>query len=95
MASDKRHVLLVQLPIPPPGPGPIRGNVPLAAGYLKLLARNRGLEAALRDRDLPAALANRLGDEGLVAAILARDPGSSASPATCGTSSARSGSPAG
>ena len=41
MAFDRRHVLLVQLPIPPPGPGPIRGNVPLAAGYLKLLARNR------------------------------------------------------
>ena len=30
---------LVQLPIPPLGPAPIRGNVPLAAAYLKLFAR--------------------------------------------------------
>ena len=38
-------ILLVQLPIPPAGHEPVRGNVPLAAGYLKLLARRRGLEA--------------------------------------------------
>lgn len=74
MASDKRYVLLVQLPIPPPGPGPIRGNVPLAAGYLKLLARNRGLERHYEIEIFPPVLANRLGDEGLVAAILDRRP---------------------
>lgn len=39
-----RQTLLVQLPIPPPGPQPVEGNVPLAAAYLKLLARRRGLE---------------------------------------------------
>ena len=33
-----RSVWLVQLPIPPLGPEPIRGNVPLAAAYLKLWA---------------------------------------------------------
>ena len=37
--TKRRTVLLVQLPIPPLGPGPIRGNVPLAAAYLKLWAR--------------------------------------------------------
>ncbi|MCL4192006.1 MAG: hypothetical protein KJZ87_09685 [Thermoguttaceae bacterium] len=39
-----RQTLLVQLPIPPPGHQPVEGNVPLAAAYLKLLARRRGLE---------------------------------------------------
>ncbi len=70
MAIDKRHVLLVQLPIPPPGPGPIRGNVPLAAGYLKLFARSRGLDEHYEIDIFPPSLANRLGDEGLVEAIL-------------------------
>ncbi len=74
MALDPRHVLLVQLPIPPPGPGPIRGNIPLAAGYLKLLARSRGLEDHFQIDIFPPALANRLSDEGLVAAILERRP---------------------
>ena len=36
-------LLLVQLPIPPPGPGAVEGNVPLAAAYLKLFARRQGL----------------------------------------------------
>jgi radical SAM superfamily enzyme YgiQ (UPF0313 family) len=71
-------VLLVQLPIPPPGPGgdpqPIRGNVPLAAGCLKLLARRRGLEDSFCIEILPAALANTLGDQGLVGEILRRGP---------------------
>jgi hypothetical protein len=71
-------VLLVQLPIPPPGPGgapqPIRGNVPLAAGCLKLLARRRGLEDSFRIEILPAALASTLGDQGLVREILRRGP---------------------
>ncbi|HEY2828411.1 MAG TPA: cobalamin-dependent protein, partial [Pirellulales bacterium] len=70
----KRTITLVQLPIPPVGPEPIRGNVPLAAGYLKLFARLRGLESHY-DIDLfPTLAANTLGDQGLVEAILARDP---------------------
>lgn len=44
----KRRVLFVPLPIPPVGHEPVRGNVPLAAGYLKLLAQKRGLEHARR-----------------------------------------------
>ena len=65
--------LLVQLPIPPPGPQPIQGNVPLAAAYLKLFAQRRGLEGWQIDI-LPARLCNRLGDRALVAAILDRGP---------------------
>jgi len=42
--SSRRDVLLVQLPIPPLGPAPIRGNVPLAAAYLTLFARRQGLD---------------------------------------------------
>src|SRR5262245_49872258 len=41
--TPRRPVLLVQLPIPPLGPAPIRGNVPLAAAYLKLFAEGKGL----------------------------------------------------
>jgi hypothetical protein len=48
--------------------------VPLAAGYLKMFARQRGLESDYQIEILPAALANTLGDEGLAAAILAREP---------------------
>ena len=69
-----RRVVLVQLPIPPVGPEPIRGNVPLAAGYLQLLARLRGLEADFEFEIVPAAEANVLGDRGLVESILARRP---------------------
>ena len=46
--SSARSVLFVQLPIPPAGPAPIYGNVPLAAGYLILHARSRGLEEHFR-----------------------------------------------
>jgi len=53
---------------------PAQGNVPLAAGYLKLLARLRGLDETYEVEILPAALANRLSDQGLAAEILARDP---------------------
>lgn len=53
---------------------PAEGNVPLAAGYLKLLARLRGLEEHFEIEILPAALANRLSDRALVAEILDRDP---------------------
>jgi radical SAM superfamily enzyme YgiQ (UPF0313 family) len=71
---SKRRVLLVQLPIPPVGHEPIRGNVPLAAGYLKLMARRRGLEAEYEIDIFPAHAANTLGDRGLIEAILARRP---------------------
>ncbi|MGA2068931.1 MAG: radical SAM protein [Thermoguttaceae bacterium] len=68
----------MQLPIPPPAAGetpqPSRGNVPLAAGCLKLLARRRGLEDSFRIEILPAVLANTLGDQGLVGEILRRRP---------------------
>ncbi len=72
--TPRRKVVLVQLPIPQPGMAPARGNVPLAAGYLKMFARGRGLEAAYDIEILPARDANTLGDQGLVAALLERDP---------------------
>lgn len=74
MHGMRRGVLLVQLPIPPLGPQPIRGNVPLAAGYLKLFARKRGLEAFYDVSIFPPGLANTLSDQALVHAIVARQP---------------------
>ena len=71
---SQRRILLIQLPIPQPGMEPAEGNVPLAAGYLKLLARLRGLEDAYEIEILPARLANRLSDRGLAAEILDRNP---------------------
>ena len=68
------RVLLVQLPIPPAGPEPVRGNVPLAGGYLKLMARRAGLERHFDIELFPTALVNTAGDEALVAAIVARAP---------------------
>lgn len=70
----RRRVLLVQLPIPPVGPGPIRGNVPLAAGYLKMFVERRGMGSDYEIEILPTALANSLGDRGLVDEILAAEP---------------------
>jgi radical SAM superfamily enzyme YgiQ (UPF0313 family) len=70
----QRRVLLAQLPIPPLGPGTVRGNVPLAAAYLKLFAHQRGLADAFDIEILPAVLANTLGDRALVAAIADREP---------------------
>jgi radical SAM superfamily enzyme YgiQ (UPF0313 family) len=70
----RRRILLIQLPIPQPGMEPAEGNVPLAAGYLKLLARLRGLEDSYEIDILPARLANTLSDRGLAAEILDRDP---------------------
>lgn len=72
--TSRRSVLLVQLPIPPLGPGPLRGNVPLAAGCLKLFARQRGLEAFYAIGIFPPTLANTLGDLAQVEAILEREP---------------------
>jgi radical SAM superfamily enzyme YgiQ (UPF0313 family) len=74
MSSRRRNVILVQLPIPPLGPEAIRGNVPLAAAYLKLYASGQGLERAYDIDIFPAALANTLGDRALVRAILDREP---------------------
>jgi radical SAM superfamily enzyme YgiQ (UPF0313 family) len=71
---SRRRVLLVQLPIPSLGPQPIRGNVPLAAGYLKLWARGQGLDERLDVEILPAREVNRCGDQALVDAIDATDP---------------------
>ncbi len=67
-------VLLVQLPIPPLGPTPIRGNVPLAAAYLKLFAERKGLGAFYAIEVFPARQANTLGDLALVEALAGRDP---------------------
>ena len=69
-----RLVLLVQLPIPPPGPEAIEANVPLAAAYLKLYARRQRLEELYAIELLPAAPSNALGDQALVEEILARQP---------------------
>jgi len=70
----RRTILLVQLPIPPLGPEPIRGNVPLAPAYLKLFAEKRGLGSFYDIEILPAERANALGDQALVAAIVERSP---------------------
>ncbi|MGO8747366.1 MAG: B12-binding domain-containing radical SAM protein [Thermoguttaceae bacterium] len=74
MSHSRPLVLLVQLPIPPPGPQAIQGNIPLAAGYLKLFARKQGLEESYRIEILPPRLANDLGDQGLAEELLAREP---------------------
>lgn len=74
MPLTRHKVVLVQLPIPPVGPEPIRGNVPLAAGYLQLMARRQGLEQDFSIEILPTSEANTLSDCGLVEAILAREP---------------------
>lgn len=74
MIQNQRNVLLLQLPIPPPGPEPIRGNVPLAAGYMKMYACKNGLDADFNLDIFPPALANAGGDRALVESILAREP---------------------
>jgi radical SAM superfamily enzyme YgiQ (UPF0313 family) len=74
MSAGRRTVLLVQLPIPPLGPAPVRGNVPLAAAYLKLWARGRGLDSLYDIQVIPAGEANTLGDRGLAAALAGREP---------------------
>src|SRR5207302_1106987 len=72
--ADRRRVLLAQLPIPPLGSAPIRGNVPLAAAYLKLFAEQQGLGQTYDIQILPATDANTLGDRALVLAIGGRRP---------------------
>ncbi len=68
-------VLFVQLPIPPAGPTEIVGNVPLAAGYLILYARLRGLEQHFQFEILPPTVANYGSDLAIVEEILERSPG--------------------
>jgi radical SAM superfamily enzyme YgiQ (UPF0313 family) len=70
----RRRIVLAQLPIPPLGPQPIRGNVPLAAAYLQLFARRQGLEDCYEFTIIPAEEANTLGDRALVQAIAGRNP---------------------
>ncbi len=72
--SRRPKVLLVQLPIPPLGPEPIRGNVPLAAAYLKLFARLRGIESIFDVEILSPREVNLLSDASLVDAIVERAP---------------------
>jgi radical SAM superfamily enzyme YgiQ (UPF0313 family) len=72
--APRRTVLLAQLPIPPLGPSPVRGNVPLAAAYLKLYAEARGLGDSYRIDILSSIEANTLGDRALAATIAERDP---------------------
>ena len=70
----KPLVLLVQLPIPPFGRASVEGNVPLAGAYLKLFADRQGLNRPFDIELWPAVLANRLGDQAAVEAILERRP---------------------
>jgi len=72
--SAVRNVLFVQLPIPPAGPASIHGNVPLAAGYLILHARIRGLDRHFQFEILPPGICNYYSDIGIVEEILAREP---------------------
>lgn len=69
-----RRVLLAQLPIPPFGIEPIRGNVPLAAAYLKMFAAAHGLERDFEIEILDPRLANLASERALVREILAREP---------------------
>lgn len=71
---SRRRVLLCQLPIPPVGPTPVHGNVPLAAGYLKMYAELKGVGERYAIDILPTPEANNFGDAALVEAILRRDP---------------------
>jgi hypothetical protein len=73
-SHTRRRVLLVQLPIPPLGPDLIRGNVPLAAAYLKHFVGKNGLGGFYAIELFPPALANCLGDQALICALLERDP---------------------
>jgi len=71
--TTTRLALLVQLPIPPVGLTPPRGNVPLAAGYLKAYAQ-RCCGTDVQIEILPQEIADRYGDAALVAEILGREP---------------------
>ncbi|NMC19920.1 MAG: radical SAM protein, partial [Thermogutta sp.] len=66
-------VLLLQLPIPPFGPEAVRGNVPLAAAYLKLYAQ-RVARVAAEIELLPSSLSDGSGDAAMVREIADRRP---------------------
>src|SRR5262245_23872303 len=72
LPTERRTVVLVQLPIPPLGPEPIRGNVPLAAAYLKLFAASRNLDSYYSIGIVPSVEANTLGDRALVQSLVER-----------------------
>ncbi|GBD35121.1 Hopanoid C-2 methylase [bacterium HR36] len=74
MLCKRRKILLVQLPIPVLGGQTVRGNIPLAAGYLTLFARRSGLDEWYEIEILPPRETNTLGDAALLEAILARQP---------------------
>lgn len=66
-------VLLLQLPIPPFGPEAVRGNVPLAAAYLKLYARRaEGIAAEVEILSSPRT--DGWGDAAIVRAVADRRP---------------------
>ncbi len=71
---SNRRVVFAQLPIPPAGPEPIVGNIPLAAGYLILYARLRGLHDHFEFETLSTRIVNYYSETGIVEQILARDP---------------------
>ena len=70
----RRSIQFLQLPIPQPGLEPAKGNVPLAAGYLKMYAQRRGLNQFYDLEIFPPTLSNTLSDCGLVEEILTRNP---------------------
>lgn len=72
--STTRSVLFVQLPIPPAGPSEIIGNVPLAAGYLILYARLRGLDRYYDFDILPPFICNYYSEMAIVDQVLQRQP---------------------
>ncbi len=73
-SPTRRSVLLVQLPIPPLSPAPIRGNVPLAAAYLKLHAEQKGLGKFYNIDLFPTTQSNTFGDRLLVRTLAESDP---------------------
>jgi radical SAM superfamily enzyme YgiQ (UPF0313 family) len=74
MPHTVRRILLVQLPVPPPGAETVEGNLPLAAAFLKLYARRQGMQRDFEIEIFPTSRANALGDQGLLQAVLEREP---------------------
>lgn len=66
-------VVLLQLPIPPLGPEAVRGNIPLACGYLKHYFQ-RLFRPQAEIEILPPELVDRAGDATLIRAIAERQP---------------------
>jgi radical SAM superfamily enzyme YgiQ (UPF0313 family) len=74
MPNKIRRILLVQLPVPPPGPQISDGNLPVGAAFLKLFARRQGLDRNYEIEIFQPRLVNMLGDQALLQAVLQRDP---------------------